>query len=1130
VFKNLKWLRLVPDQPGKGGQKTGFHSFQAQPINDTRELSGFHVYRGRWRLDYQTQAYPGITDDPNAFSSLALHAYPVPDLTNPSAIPAITLLGHHKNATDSRYWDFTHNQTRDTHSLDSVPATFLNIEGRCFVADGAREGMILDDRTPAIHAQANQNLGIVTPSQPLPNTGLGGYGTGYVHFNSPYINHPNPNNMIGTILATDYVSTQVINPGAALFYDAGAPMADGLPTVDAVSSNVTPFAATGTISINSGTSLVVLAGAVWPADYQYAGLAINFSGYSYVVLTHGPIALANGNDLQGDSIALTNIGLIILGIYDGPTLSGVPYTITGCQITMGANSTLNTNNTNPAAPPPTVAFGYSQMTASTLVQIRILANRDGAGGSFRNLGNISLGPESIDGAATGSIESITDGSIADGRKGLTSATNPWFPEDVGLPIYVDEADTSGGVLTTTIAYFSSAGYIRLAAANTSGTSIVGTGQAWWGSTPVVTDGAMGAGVQVLTSASNPFVSGDVGQPIVVEFAGDAGGTIALISTILTYTNAGQVTLAALPARAGFGAVTGARVWWRGVSVDTHVGPTYSYAWYDPETGHMSNIAPLSQVARPTAIGNYVDFAHMTPIFRIDDGYISYPTGVDALRFSHIMFFRTLSTPGSSTLYPIGSVMPYVGKVHPGSASTRGSWNPSTYHGWMGLPNNYITMTPTALGLTAPNFWMDFSTDEDLILTGGFRAPQFTNEKPMALLKGGLTEPAKIVYQAYWDRRLWAVATQDPDKIMFSCDEAQCPLGVPVESFPPTNFLRIPSVDGQVVGMKMVGDMLLITTNRWAYTVAGNNESNYRLLRVSTRMGGVGTYQISELTSDVEGQASAIYFLGRDKIVYEWVLGNYVRPISAPVQDAINSTLTDLASYQYSRVHCISAYGRRLVAISVSSWNVFTGVSFTYDVDNKVWARWTEDMGSTFSGNRSQAFATVCGGDPPVTELYAIRDLFAPSATITPRSWIRDDGAVQITSGFNTISTFPLDFDGKKIRKQIVMVNAHVSGGASGTWTCTVSPNESPSMGGTATLAPYTQDPLYSIYGPAPAPVDSATAQDLVVLTAGFKSNNVALVGYRFVCSIGTSSTATPSELYAIDIGYIDWEEPGDGDP
>jgi hypothetical protein len=58
----------------------------------------------------------------------------------------------------------------------------------------------------------------------------------------------------------------------------------------------------------------------------------------------------------------------------------------------------------------------------------------------------------------------------------------------------------------------------------------------------VTDGAMTASSATLTSASNPFASGDVGLHIIVRGAGAAGAD--LYTTISAYTNAGQVTLAA----------------------------------------------------------------------------------------------------------------------------------------------------------------------------------------------------------------------------------------------------------------------------------------------------------------------------------------------------------------------------------------------------------------------------------------------------------------------------------------------------------------------------------------------------------------------------------------------------------
>ena len=67
----------------------------------------------------------------------------------------------------------------------------------------------------------------------------------------------------------------------------------------------------------------------------------------------------------------------------------------------------------------------------------------------------------------------------------------------------------------------------------------------WLATPttLATDGAMSAASQVLTSASNPFTAAMVGQTIQVVNGGNTGGTIPLNTTIASYQNAGQVTLA-----------------------------------------------------------------------------------------------------------------------------------------------------------------------------------------------------------------------------------------------------------------------------------------------------------------------------------------------------------------------------------------------------------------------------------------------------------------------------------------------------------------------------------------------------------------------------------------------------------
>jgi hypothetical protein len=169
--------------------------------------------------------------------------------------------------------------------------------------------------------------------------------------------------------------------------------------------------------------------------------------------------------------------------------------------------------------------------------------------------------------------------------------------------------------------------------------------------------------------------------------------------------------------------------------------------------------------------------------------------------------------------------------------------------------------------------------------------------------------------------------------------------------------------------------------------------------------------------------------------------------------------------------------------------------------------------------------TVYGLDPPVNELFSDKS----GASTIVRSWIRDDGAVQPVDAppYHYIYTFPLNFDGLKTRKQIEMVNIHVSAGVGANWTCYASVNEG--SGVTSTFGVY-PDILESIYAFGAVPIDSSNAADLVVMTAAFNTNNAALVGYRFILGLQTSCMVAPTEVYAIDIGYQDWQEPGEGDP
>lgn len=1104
MFQDLNWVRLTPDRAARGGTKTGLHTFQQQPMNDVRSLTGGFIYNGYWQRDVNNLQYPN-PQFPNAGDTVcfAIHGYTYPSLLDPAAAPGITVLGHQLGAFDgtgiAHVWDWTNNAYRAKRSTTNQRGVFNTINQRCFFGDGVGEAMIFDDRTPAIHAQKNQTLGIAAPTQAMTPVGGGlsqlqTAGSGYCSKSSAYINSPNPNNLISTILTTDTVSVAGPNGGGA---------ASGAVTVAGVSSNNVAFTATGTISITTGTSLVTLSGATWPANAAYCGLAINFNGYSFVIAETNQAS--NSWDIDGNSIGLSNVQLLIMGVYDGPTVTGLPYTITGSQVKLTTAAASTT--------PSGGSLGYAQLTTSDLLPVIVLATR--ANGLYRNLGNISLGP-----AGGGTPSTITDALMGAGVKDLgTVASQPWVLSDVGKTMVLDTG--VGTLFISTVTAWVTASFVRLADANPG--ALINTKRAWWGTGLVgCGDAAMDNNVTAtLTSATSAFTSGDVGKTIMVGGAGAAGA--ALYTTIIGWISATQVTLAAKNTSGG--AISGKQAQWGAGTTGATVGPTYAYAWYDPETGHMSNISPTYQVPKPTIVpANFADLANLTPSFQVDPGLMAYPNATDAVRFSHIVFFRTLST-GGSTLYPIGSLQPFVGKVHPGSASTRGSWNPTLLGGWAGVPNQWVSST-----LGAGQIWYDFSSDADLILSGGFRAPQFTNTKPMATIRGGGTQAAYPYLMAYWDRRLWLISTQEPDKLLFSCDDAQCPLGVPEESFPATNALRLPSVDTKGMGLRTAGGQLILTTNRWAYTVAGNNESNYRLMKISSAMPGVGTYQMDEFPtySGGENDPVTLFYLGIDRKVYQWTVGGPHVPISGPIQDQLDAAFVSYQTflspnvaygYLWSTVHCVTAWGRRLVSVAMYRAESHTSTNaFLYDVDNQTWSTTYPTPASGGMSIGINPTTTIYGSNTlPVNEIIVTQA--ENTNTLQVNSWLRDDVALCITP--ITLTTFPMNFDGKKTRKQLCSVNLHATAGS---YTGSVTINEGPPV--PITFGSY-PDPLDSVYAPSATPVDSGAA-DLVVMPGQFQTNGSPMLGYRFAITV-TRTDANPAKIYALDVGYKVVEQVGDGD-
>ena len=335
-------------------------------------------------------------------------------------------------------------------------------------------------------------------------------------------------------------------------------------------------------------------------------------------------------------------------------------------------------------------------------------------------------------------------------------------------------------------------------------------------------------------------------------------------------------------------------------------------------------------------------------------------------------------------------------------------------------------------------------------------------------------------------------------------------------------------------MKLIGESLLITTERWAYTIAGNNESNYRLVRVSTRMAGVGDYQMDEFISDVEGTTTIVVFVGTDAKIYAMPLGGQAVWISKEIQTYLATSTSWLfvrARYQKVRVHCMTTSGRRMVLVYIPDYSGNSGKTFFYDFDQKIWTEETiTNANSTAKSGADTAWATVPSPDKNSIEIYTTRSTdtippISPVPIIDCREWFDVSYAIPVPGGY--VRTFPLTFDGKKTRKQLHFIRIYVNDQSStsvdpGTgatkypWRCTVQV-DSAAAGTPMTFS----DPLDTVYNTLSGgfPVDASTAAERII-TGVMLTGGPPMIGYTFDVTVYfPTQTNKVYQLYRMDIGW-----------
>ena len=494
------------------------------------------------------------------------------------------------------------------------------------------------------------------------------------------------------------------------------------------------------------------------------------------------------------------------------------------------------------------------------------------------------------------------------------------------------------------------------------------------------------------------------------------------------------------------------------------GPTYAYAYYDPVTGHMGNISQALTVTE----------TNQTNLYSIHFPAGSFATlGTGELRFTEIVIFRTL-LDGGSVLFPL--------------ADTNG---------------NFITIASNVATSVA---WDDIYPDSYLINAGGFQGPVGTNDPPPI-----------FQHQAYWNGRVWGNPVTDQSSIVFSGDSVQILIGVPEECYPGNNILRIPAEDGRVTGMKLFGDYLIVTTDRYAYYIAGTNETNYQLVKFSSTMFGVGDYQMMEFAGETEDGSPNVVYLGPDWRLYTYSPSNGNVQLSQPIQDVLDafSSLTTLANV---RMRQIIMPGARMLLFCFAPKQTGMSDFYALDYENKVWTRFSFIQTSLTVGSESAicpmtaqyitgqtpayyvAVSTLVGGTHKASIVQFTMSKFPPSLSSTP-AFIR---------------TAPMDF-GSTTMKILHEIRIYVSGLsaldlANYPWTATIRIDDGRSV---RSAEPFVvmMDQYRAVIPTYGTPVDSPTTAELVWRAA------LPCMGHRFDIQVTwpANTPTIPLELMSMDI-------------
>ncbi|MGH9848058.1 MAG: hypothetical protein ACREEM_55955, partial [Blastocatellia bacterium] len=242
-------------------------------------------------------------------------------------------------------------------------------------------------------------------------------------------------------------------------------------------------------------------------------------------------------------------------------------------------------------------------------------------------------------------------------------------------------------------------------------------------------------------------------------------------------------------------------------------------------------------------------------------------------YTHVILFRNDVTGGGDILWPLK-----LDSTHGGTASIEGVITNA-----IGLIKNNLVGTVT---------YRDNQPDSERgRVVGDFPAPT-GNDPP----------PTDIRFMEFWDGRVWYTTIAAPWRLGYSRFTNPDILGVGEESFPALNSIDISANDGLITGMRVVGDSLIVCTDRFMYAVAGLGEGAYRLDRVSARGGGVGHFSLADHPGDTTTNTSSMLYVSRDKRFWRHYPGGRLEDLGAPIQDKLNS-----ADFAFSKPYIVTVF-------------------------------------------------------------------------------------------------------------------------------------------------------------------------------------------------------------------------------